>query len=393
MADKYLHFTYAGIHSSTYNLFYVNEGEGLTYPFLPSFTQKTSAPLYQQYTYFMGTDYGQTTYSLNLATQKLTNTELRAIINWLKVDTPQYISFDAFPHYQHKVILTDISQITVFPKEWDNGLIENIATFNVTFMSVETPYPVSKDIYSITNSSSNSNPTRDTETRLPILERKSREENTITQEQTVVFSVNNFTALNQYLQIDFTNSPNFNIYLDGKSYYSISNTSTPTNTKIQTEFGYITDRSTNSLIEELVDSTNLLNNGPMKIPSNLVYHGTMKKVSSDANGVLQYKQDTGSTNIGKADFGTAFQNLLDTEQVQFNLYLFKKVNSTDNSLWSQVLPMKATYSSIMNKFTLVTPQVLPLDDYEMYLLKPSTLTIVAHLSGGVVLDLRLRNIL
>ena len=56
MHDEFLYFTFNGVHSSKFGVFYTNSAGGFSYPLVPTFTQNFVRPMYQGVTYHLGTD-------------------------------------------------------------------------------------------------------------------------------------------------------------------------------------------------------------------------------------------------------------------------------------------------------------------------------------------------
>lgn len=277
--DKYTQFTFNGVHSSAYNLFYTNDG-GLSYPFSPSFTQNVVRPMYQGRSYYLGTDVGENVYKFTFAAEKLTNAERRAIFDWLDIGKPGYIKFDAFPNYKQKVVITNIGEGTIYPREWKNGLIENIVEFSVEMQTVGNPYPQT-DTFALANRDAKGNIIedldgaiiKDPETRLPVAEIvTSSDPNRICS-----FRIYNWTSINQYFSLVSSAQNNLEVKssLDDKILYSIEKTGAFT-LDIDGETGIGRLSSSGDALAETVSGVEVTSDGPLLVPNNIVYNGRVK---------------------------------------------------------------------------------------------------------------------
>lgn len=279
--DKYTQFRFNGVHSSAYNLFYVNNDGGLRYPFSPSFSQNTTRPMYQGRTFYLGTDVGEQVFNFTFAAERLTNAERRAIFDWLDIKKPSYITFDAFPNYKQKVIITNIGEGAIYPREWRNGLIENIVEFSVEMQTVGNPYPET-DILVLAGTDDVGSIIKDPETRLPVAE-------VITSSNLVQsFRIYNWTNINQYFSLVSSAQGSLEVKssLDNKILYSIIKTGTFT-LDIDGEMGIGRLLSSGGVLAETVSGVEVTSDGPLLVPNNIIYNGRVKlNLTTDALGGL-----------------------------------------------------------------------------------------------------------
>lgn len=268
--DKYTQFRFNGVHSSAYNLFYVNNDGGLRYPFSPSFSQNTTRPMYQGRTFYLGTDVGEQVFQLTLAAEKLTNAERRAIFDWLDIRKPSYITFDAFPNYKQKVVITSIGEGAIYPREWKNGLIENIVEFPVEMRTVGNPYPET-DTLVLTSTDPVRSIIKDPETRLPVAE-------VVTSSNlTRSFRIYNWTNIDQYFSLVSSAQGSLEVKssLDNKILYSIIKTGEFI-LDIDGDTGIGRLLSNGGALAETVSGVEVTSDGPLLIPNNIVYSGRVK---------------------------------------------------------------------------------------------------------------------
>ena len=69
---KFLTFTFDGVNSSKYNVYVVNEGDSISLPSSPSFTDQIASPSYQNTTYYLGTNISTKTFTLNCIAKDVT---------------------------------------------------------------------------------------------------------------------------------------------------------------------------------------------------------------------------------------------------------------------------------------------------------------------------------
>ena len=81
--DRFLYFTYNGGHSSEYDAFYINNREDISFPFSHVINQKTTAPLYQNRSYWLGGTREAKQFSLSIAVAEKTLQEAEEIFEWL----------------------------------------------------------------------------------------------------------------------------------------------------------------------------------------------------------------------------------------------------------------------------------------------------------------------
>lgn len=350
MADQYLHFTYAGVHSSVFNTFYRNDGDDLVYPFLPQFSQEILSPMFQRTTYHLGTQYGQSTYNLRLAVDRLTNTELRAVTSWLNIEEANYITFDAFPHYKQKVIVTSIGDMTLYPIELRNGEIKNLMMFDVQFSSVGDPYPMLKERLNNAGEVNIIEP----ETKLPILEKSEGK-----------WYFYNFTRLPQSLILEKNNSSLYNIKLEGKTFYENTNTiPSLSKIKINTAYGIVeaTVGTQTSFIESfLQENQTVTNAGPLLIPSGLIYHGILKGVSFNGNGDI----------LNKSLVVLTASHLGVVVPTGSDIFLIEKTPEKEGTLRDKT-PYRGTYNTTFNIPSL--KNVLN-KDFEIYVVQKKELSL------------------
>lgn len=261
--DKYTQFTFNGVHSSAYNLFYTNDG-GLSYPFSPSFTQNVVRPMYQGRSYYLGTDVGENVYKFTFAAEKLTNAERRAIFDWLDIGKPGYIKFDAFPNYSQKVIITSIGDGSLYLREWTNGLVQNIIEFPVTMETVGNPYPQTDLLHASYQDAEVI--VRDPETLLPVIKAQENK-----------FNIYNWTSINQYYTLGFNANQTATVSLDEpveKTIYEIKKALTQMSVTIDGETGVSRLLSEGGVIAE--QSAEVYSDGPLVVPPALIFNGRAK---------------------------------------------------------------------------------------------------------------------
>ena len=144
MKDKYLYFTFDGINSSYYNCFYINNGEDLSFPAFPQFSDNTSSPLFQQHTYYLGTSINNRTFTFNCACDLLDIQDFKKIQTWLAIDKISTLKLDFLELYHFNVKVSSLSNILFLPQS-NNKFY---CTFTVDFTTIEDYAAISDKQYS-----------------------------------------------------------------------------------------------------------------------------------------------------------------------------------------------------------------------------------------------------
>ena len=143
MGEKFLYFTFDGVHSSTYNCFYTNYGEDLVFPMIPQFSDSTSSPLFQQHTYYLGTTIQDKVFQLNCVCQEITKSQFLAVQNWLDIERIGELHFD-FLNFEHfNVKISNISDVKLYPLT--SSLYHY--SFTLTFTTISDYAALSNTIY------------------------------------------------------------------------------------------------------------------------------------------------------------------------------------------------------------------------------------------------------
>ncbi len=133
--SKVLHFNYRGISSEKYNIVVQNEGGALALPTLMDFSNNFDTPMYQNVSYFLGTEEGQKTWSFQCAANDVTIEQQREILNWLD---PHFkagkLYLDISPDYYFIVKVDSMSEATFLPQQKDKT--KYTFTFTVSFITV-----------------------------------------------------------------------------------------------------------------------------------------------------------------------------------------------------------------------------------------------------------------
>lgn len=140
---NYLHFTFDGISSSKFNLFYTNQGEDLTFPFIPSFTDSIVKPMYQKTSYLAGVDLGDKKFNFKCWLDNASQDTLNNIRQWLDTEKVSTLMLDHEPNFVYNVKITGISDFTHYA--WSESGVS--FSFDITFTTLQTPYAISKETY------------------------------------------------------------------------------------------------------------------------------------------------------------------------------------------------------------------------------------------------------
>ena len=134
--DRFLHFTYNGVHSSVYGAFYENRGEDISFPFFHNVSHTTATPLFQNQSYWLGSDKGSKTFQMDVVVADKTLSELEEIFTWLDPNKPGELIIDYRPNYMFDVLITKMTQPILVPQELPNNMIRNLVFFTITFETI-----------------------------------------------------------------------------------------------------------------------------------------------------------------------------------------------------------------------------------------------------------------
>ena len=134
--DRFLHFTYNGIHSSVFGAFYENRGEDISFPFFHNVSHTTANPLFQNQSYLIGSNRGTKMFEMNVIIPDKTLNELEGVFDWLNPSKPGELIIDFRPNYVFNVLITKIGKPIIIPKSLPNNMIQNLVMFTITFETV-----------------------------------------------------------------------------------------------------------------------------------------------------------------------------------------------------------------------------------------------------------------
>ncbi len=141
--DNYMYFSFAGKHSSQYNLFMINEGEDLQFYSDLSSSSDYTSPAFQEVTYHLGTYNTQKTISKRCAAKGLSFAACQDMLKWLKPGTTGILVFDNNPYWGYTVVLESVSDTTFYTAE-EGYIIEfelNFKTIGKYYATgIRTPY-------------------------------------------------------------------------------------------------------------------------------------------------------------------------------------------------------------------------------------------------------------
>ena len=271
--DKLLHFTFNGIHSSDFDVFYENRGEDISLPLAHIHKHELASPLYQGNSYWLGSNKEAREFNFNIAVGDKTFYESEEIFDWLDPSKPGLLSIDANPNYQYSVIISSIGTPTILPKQLPNGLIKNILLFPITFTTIGKHYAETIERFQFSILERDSNKTfYEPEDLLPIAYYDNS------------YHFINWTKENQYFKLKTGISCTLMVK-DGQENREIYNYNISTfdgdvdpneiEIEVDTELGAI--REGNRMIEaKYPKETETINQGPLAIKPGTVFRGPMK---------------------------------------------------------------------------------------------------------------------
>lgn len=302
--DKFLYFTYNGVHSSEYGAFYENNGEDISFPFSHNISHELATPLYQNRVYWLGANKESKEFQLNIAVTEKTLFETEEIFEWLDPTTPGKLVIDYRPNYSYEVLITNISAPTMIPRMLSNGLVKNILMFSVTFTTYNNHLAETIEPYS-TNVEDwllNKEVWHEPDYLYPIMISNTKG----------IYNFVNWSKENQYIKINAISSVFEVKKSDKKGVKTFYKYSLPTNksVRLNTEIGSLIESG--KLLEFNFPKEEILNKGPMPIEPGSVFRG---KIKIEKNGsIATVKLNNKFKEFGLAkDFIMVFELQIDEE--------------------------------------------------------------------------------
>lgn len=128
--DKYLYFSFNGVHSSEYNLFITNKDD-LTIENSVGESSEYVSALFQEGSYYAGTKKTQKTFKRKCAAEGLTLSQYKRMMRWLTTGTTGFLVFDNNPWWGWTVVLDSVGDASIMERS-DKLLVE----FDITFKTV-----------------------------------------------------------------------------------------------------------------------------------------------------------------------------------------------------------------------------------------------------------------
>lgn len=130
--DKYMYFSFDGVHSSKYNLF-IENNNNLTIENNIGQSSEFVSAMFQEGNYYMGTKRTQKTFKRKCAAEGLTLSQYKAMIKWLSVGKTGMLIFDSNPYWGWTVVLDTVGDAT-FVGDTSNLIVQ----FELTFKTIGT---------------------------------------------------------------------------------------------------------------------------------------------------------------------------------------------------------------------------------------------------------------
>lgn len=355
MEDKYLYFSFDGVHSSVYNCFYSNNGEDKNFPMFPVFNDFTETPLFQKRSYYLGTSQNNKDFTFNCVCEKVTLNQFRQLQKWLSAEKIANLSLDFVPNYHWKVKIKSFSVVSLFP------LDERKTTFHCTFTlvfrtlddaaisDIQFNFPLEDYRFIPTNDEPISN-ILDPDYRIPVIDYEpavldKKVPDTIGLKTIRLFNPQSYEY---FLNNVYYNTQNLVLYLyNHKRYYTLMNNiksskkwmeyklsnylgSSTLTLKQDSLLNYLVEEEQNKIIEDIFseqiggNDTPFLNEGGFSIPSSEIHQEEMELVS--VSNIFVSNKDSTKTKEGiKLTFSAENSSILNS----FNYGTTMKEESTE----------------------------------------------------------------
>lgn len=120
--DRYMYFTFNGIHSSKYNLFIINDNNLVIENNVGESSEFITA-MFQEGSYYAGTRKSQKIFKRKCAAEGLTLSQYKAMMKWLSAGTAGFLVFDSNPYWGWTVVLEQVGDAT-FAERQRNLIVE-----------------------------------------------------------------------------------------------------------------------------------------------------------------------------------------------------------------------------------------------------------------------------
>ena len=132
--DEYVHFSFATLPSSAFNVCIQNSEDELKMFVNCGDSVNFVSPSNQNKAYALGIKHPQRTLQFKLLAYNVSREDLRHIMSWLKVGNSGVLSFDFAPDWGYDVVVSGLDNPTLIPVDND----EFVATFGITFATVNS---------------------------------------------------------------------------------------------------------------------------------------------------------------------------------------------------------------------------------------------------------------
>lgn len=131
--DKYMFFTFKGIHSKKYKLFISNSDYSFISVASDGVSIQFETPQYQNYSYFLGANRTQKKINLSLAAEGLSMAEISEISSWLNEGSQGFLYFDYNIDWGYDVVVNKLGDFEIYS---NNGKL--ILNFTIDFITYGT---------------------------------------------------------------------------------------------------------------------------------------------------------------------------------------------------------------------------------------------------------------
>lgn len=128
--DCYMYFTFGDTHSSKYNLFIINNND-LKFINDISGSSAYASAMFQEGSYYLGTEKSQKTFKCKCAAEGLTLSQYKQMMKWLTKGTIGFLTFDSNPYWGWNTVLDQVGDATYVNRQ--GGLI---VEFELTWKTI-----------------------------------------------------------------------------------------------------------------------------------------------------------------------------------------------------------------------------------------------------------------
>lgn len=135
--ESFIGFTFCGVHSSKFNIYAISNGGSYTMPLFANFSDKIESIDGYDGAYYFGTNYSNKTRPIQCVVDRVDESMLRSIQNWLNPKRIGKLTFDESPYKYYTAKISNTPNFNFYPQ--DDGDENHVysGTFEIDFTAFD----------------------------------------------------------------------------------------------------------------------------------------------------------------------------------------------------------------------------------------------------------------